>query len=280
MLLLVAWILFLDERTHSNSNEVVRTSTESVTPVRPAAPADINRTGQQSESTDCPPIPQIELRILSSAGYSTEALEPYSVLDRMTVAEMARQGDTLAMLALAELEVYAARGFGDEANWTARQNMSSGSPTKLLAENQQAEKWQAALDWYYRAALEGRVLALIQYGRILTESEATPVELGWILAADYEVMSDLEERALTPAAIYQEAAKRLAPESYDREMRSVDAIVPEHDFSDTHELVIDSVIEQFFRDLDGAGLSTPEAVVSDFPVYSSNLASSCFTGGP
>ena len=229
-LLLVAWILYPDERNHSDPNAVVRTSTESVTPDPPVAPPDINQTVRQTESTDCPPIPQDELRILSSAGYSSEALEPYSVLDRMTVGEMARQGDTLAMLALAELEVYAARGFGDEANWTARQQYEQRQPDEVYSPvDQQSEKWQAALDWYYRAALEGRVMALIQYGRVLTESETTPVELGWILAADYEVMSDLEQRALMPAAIYQEAAKRLAPESYDWEMRSVDAIVPEHE---------------------------------------------------
>ncbi len=220
-----------------------------------------------------------QMRIFEAASYLPAQLQSYSLLDRVTVTDLAHQGDTIAMLALAELEVYAARGFGEEANWTARQSMGSDRPTHKLSTEDQRNKWRSALRWYYRAALEGRVMALVRYGRTLSESSVSPVELGWIEEAGYYRLTESERRSLEPDSIYQEVAKRLAPESYDWAMRSIDSIVPAPEFTEAHELVIASTVEQFFHDLDAGAYPTPEAIVATFPSYSSELRPGCTAAG-
>ncbi len=259
-----------------DSQQPVRRETHAI---RVPAPITANAlTRELTAPGECAPLPEAELQVLSGAGYSPEALESYSVLNRATVTELAHQGDTLAMLALAELEVYSARGFGDEANWTARHQMSSDRPIEVLSKNEQRERWNEALHWYYRAALEGRVLALIQYGRTLSETAVTPAELGWLPEADYHPLTDAEKQAMAPSLIYSEVAKRLAPESYDWAMRPVDSITPEHEFTDAHEFIIASTVERFFKDLDAGGYATPEALTTNFPVYSMSTGAQCLPG--
>jgi hypothetical protein len=216
-----------------------------------------------------------EARILTAAHYLPEQATDYSMASRATIDALVAQGDTAAMLALAELEAYAARGFGEEANWPARLQMTSADPPFKLSPDEQSKRWGSALRWYYAAALNGRAMALIVYGRTLSEMGMSPVDVGWISEADFETLSDNEKRALSPSMVYIGLARQLAPEAYNWAMQPSVPIFPESQLSDLHERILDSLADDFFDALGAGGHSVPESIVASFPVYSELMGRSC-----
>ena len=221
-----------------------------------------------------------EARVLAAAHYLPEDGTHYSMLDREMLDALVAQGDTAAMVALAKLDSYAAQGFGENANWPARQQLSSASPPFSLSSEEQENRWKRALEGYYRAALSGRTMALIAYGRTLAAMNKTAVDLGWIGQAEFDALSDVERRALSPNMLYLELARRLAPEAFNWAMQPMVPQFPDDLFDDRHQGILDQEALAFFARLEASGQDVPESILGSFPVYSELIDRSCTSSYP
>ena len=123
-----------------------------------------------------------------------------------------------------------------------------------------------AADWFYRAALHGRVYALQGYGNAVGWREGlleAPVSLGWVDEAVWEDMTTKQRQILwNPPNVYAEAVYDLAPEL----TTGISGVAYEILLAKTDETqaVRDRIVRRFLADQQKAGLPPLEIPLSDF----------------
>lgn len=198
-----------------------------------------------------------------AASDSGPSIASYRGLTEQELLDLATQGDSGAMVVLGAMSVMRAR------EWPVEQAVSYlmfEDPDLMLYEFSRplSEKFLGhmarAREWYYKAALHGRVMVLHRVGDSLSFEQGGAVKLGWIDAAEYDGLSSHEKIALIPANVYNVLSFEVAPALKSGPHGKLMAdLMPR---SERQHAIVDRLAKQFFRDLDDAGLdpvSIPES---------------------
>jgi len=161
------------------------------------------------------PMIMDEIKRLDPFLINSESMAVYRGLTELQLLPLVDQGDSGAMAVLGAMHVMRFRGLPD----------SSAIPYLLLEDlglltfrysrpfsEEQSKHLKLAADWFYRSAINGRVMALINVGNQLDMMGKKPVDLGWISAEEYEQLTRSEKSLFNAANVYQAVAFTIAPE--------------------------------------------------------------------
>lgn len=161
------------------------------------------------------PIMADEAKRLDPFLINSESMAVYRDLAEAELLDLAAQNDSGAMAVLAAMHVMRARGLPE----------SKAVPYLLLEDsdllsyryslpftNEQTRHRELAADWFYKSALHGRVMALINVGHQLDMMGRKPVDLGWISAEDYDLLTRAQKSTFNAANVYQAVAYTIAPD--------------------------------------------------------------------
>jgi len=161
------------------------------------------------------PMMMDELERLDPYLVNSGSISLYRDLAESELSHLIAQGDSGAMAVLGAMHVMRARGLSD----------SDAVPYLLLEEpnllsyqyklphtEEQTRHYELAADWFYKSALHGRLLALINVGNQLVTMGKTPVDLGWISKEDYDDLTRAEKSTFNASSVYQAAAFTIAPQ--------------------------------------------------------------------
>lgn len=226
------------------------------------------------DSATCLTLEQLESHPLlaedayrfDSVGTHGPAIASYRGLSVPELRGLADQGDSAAMVVLGAASMMRARGqpetkavgylLFEEAElmtYTFKRPLTSD----YLADMEQAKQW------FYKAALHGRVLALYQVGDSLWIVNGGPVELGWIEQDDYDSLTTYQKSALLPANVYNLVAYEVAPQLQSGPHGALfDGLTPR---SKRQQEIIDGLESRFLQDLDAAGLPPISVAESTAP---------------
>ena len=227
-----------------------------------------NVTDRQTQFSDagsesCLTLAQLDSHpLLIQDGYRFEALsdtgpviESYRGLTESELLSLATQHDSAAMVVLGAMSIMRAR------DWPVDKAVpfltSEDTDLRFYAYKRPllpefVAHTADAREWFYKAALHGRVLALYRVGDALSLEIGGAVELGWIGQEEYEDLSSFEKTALYPANVYNVLAYELAPELKSGPIGDiVNELVPR---SERQIAIVGELAEQFNRDLESAGL--------------------------
>jgi len=155
---------------------------------------------------------------IDSASISGRTIASYRGLSAADLSDLATQGDSAAMAVLGAVSVMRARGH-DEDNavpYLLHEDLSLHTyVTSQPLEAATVKHYQEARDWYYRSALNGRLLALYRVGEIAGIIEGGAVGLGWIEKDKYESLKGFEKTTIDPATIYNALVFEIAPQLRD-----------------------------------------------------------------
>lgn len=199
-----------------------------------------------------------------AVGISGPTIGSYRGLSAIELRDLAGQGDSAAMAVLGAAEVMQARGLP----------VSKAVPHLMLEEftltpntlkrpisAEARAHLEQAREWFYKAALHGRVMALYKVGESLEYTTGGPVELGWITRDEYDALTSYEKISLLPSNLYNALTFAIAPELGDgAHGEIITALLPR---SDRQQELLDEFARRFVEDLNAAGLppiSVPNAV--------------------
>jgi hypothetical protein len=136
-------------------------------------------------------------------------IEIFRGVSEDSLRSFAAQGDSAAMAvlgaraAMRALELHEQRA----VPWLQFEdvNMETMLPGKTFSEPALFELDEAA-QWFYRAAMHGRLYALRNY-EVIAARHGGPVGLGWIEDEDFRSLSSRERSALYPSNVHQNVAK-------------------------------------------------------------------------
>ncbi len=254
-----------------------QSSTRPASPAAPAtepdAPAAPVHDGAAADSTCLTPLQlqhhpalMAELDRLRSVIAGGPDVEVYRGLPEQQVAIFAEQGDSAAMVVLGAMHVMRARGRSDS---DAVAYLASDDPElqRYVLERPLSEAsvghYMQASEWFYRAALHGRLLALTHFGDQLGTLGLGPVQLGWIDEAAYEALSPYERSALLPTNVYSAAAFAIAPGLREGPLHEmVSEIRPG---SERQSALVAEVAADYERDRERQGLPAPAVQSAQAP---------------
>lgn len=188
-------------------------------------------------------------------------IEVYRGLGIQQLEHLAAQGDSAAMVVLALALMVSEMGLEDTDTVPLVQGeIDEGSLTGLDAPSKLAPAFRHMADWMYEAAVHGRLEAFKELGEPLEMAGLTAVDLGWLDAAAYESLSDLEKRRLKPGRVYETAYYLLDPD-----LRSsistpyAEWIVDQReDYGPLLEEVVQPLANELIKDMQNRGFSMPE----------------------
>ena len=271
----------LQEGEPDNSRHVGRKPELTPGEVRTDSPGEFVETHSPIEDSDtyqessCEEVDRDELAYLApeefavfeSAHYFGADVRNYIGVDQATVEANVEQGDTAAMVVLARMYVVAARSDGDV---NARLTDYERSLNQLIdtsnAQDEESILLSKASELYWDAAIHGRVLALLSYGLTLETQGKDAVDLGWIAQEEFDQLTELEKKELTPSSAYISLLERLAPEALDWATREK---IPATEVSESGVLndTVDVLEQEYYDSIFRMNLELPEAITSEFPVY-------------
>lgn len=233
--------------------------------VEPSQPDD--RSCLSPEQLETHPAFAKELERLDPVMTNGPAMDSYRYLGRKALLDLADQGDSGAMAVLGAMDLLRFRGL-DEARAVAylryediglRNRAAQQSPSAAALDD-----LQTAQDWFYQAALHGRLYALTEMAWLYSWRQQGPVELGWISAKDYDTLDNSGLTAIDPVNVYNDVVHRLAPNLEDGPIGQLlgdmrDAFVRP---SARQAAIVDELANQFERDRRVAGL--PPVVVPEY----------------
>jgi len=186
----------------------------------------------------------------------------YRGLSEKYLEDLAKQGDSAAMLVLGAMSVMRAR------SWPVQKAVSylMLDEPELMAftltrpfTDEFISHMRQARSWFYKAALHGRVMVLHRVGESLTFEHGGPVALGWISKEEYDSLSNYERTALIPSNVYNVLAFEIAPGLKSGPVGDIlSGLMPR---TEKQQQIVVELAEQFDRDLRDAGL--PRIVVPD-----------------
>lgn len=260
-----------DEKTPSYSAETSNTDIPAKSSV---APAVVSSPPSPKENTDCLTPAQVESHPMFLDEF--ERLTPflamgadfgsYRSLTRESLQDLARQNDSGAMVVLGRMAELRASGVDEDRAVdfldVTESVVVSTSGSKLPRAERRVE-FLVAADWYYRAALHGRLLALARYGSTVASAGKGPVELGWMTADEYDSLPDRQKPWFSPTSIYHHLPYVLMPELQEGLLD-----IGFHDRSgesDKWLSLIDRLESDFRSDLNDAGLTLPVLGPTELP---------------
>ncbi len=195
-----------------------------------------------------------------------EAMGRYRGLSQDYLESLAAQGDSGAMGvlgAMAELEAFG-ESPGGAVGMLTLEDMPHYTwyPRQPLDESVR-EHLQSAADWYYAAALHGRLLALSKVGEMRGYLEGGAVGLGWISKEDLDALPMRERNAMLPANVFQRLAFVIAPNLGEGPIGELFAGVAFE--SPLQQPILESLQEEFEADRVAAGLPPIVVPSSDAP---------------
>jgi len=155
---------------------------------------------------------------MDSASISGRTIASYRGLSAADLNDLAMQGDSAAMAVLGAVSVMRARGLADDNAVPYLRHEDRSLHTDVTSQPLEAatvKHYQEARDWYYRSALNGRLLALYRVGEIDGIIRGGAVGLGWIEKDEYESLLGYEKTAIDPSIIYNLLALEIAPQLRD-----------------------------------------------------------------
>ncbi|MDJ0918702.1 MAG: hypothetical protein QNJ05_13125 [Woeseiaceae bacterium] len=186
----------------------------------------------------------------------------YQGLSEADLLSLATQEDSGAMVVLATRASLRARGKSEDyavsqlSGYSNRARSRVPIPDKDSGANPE-QALQEAQDWYYKAALHGRIFALVYVGRLQRRLVGGPVELGWIDKQAFEQLERKQRRDFNPFVVYQAAALKLMPQKMASPpmVLALESASVDLDFGDP--ATIDLVLDEFRTDLQQSGLTLP-----------------------
>ncbi len=157
-----------------------------------------------------------------SMNTQSKSFDSYRGLTRSNIEDLVTQGDSRAMVvrgAMAEME---ARGYSDSMAFEFLWNINADVTRRLNPEDLSEEQrghLQEAADYYYQAALNGRLLVLPYYGAAVSYISGGPVEQGWIDKVAYDQLDETrKKKSVSPAYIFYLLAFDIAPGLYETDL--------------------------------------------------------------
>lgn len=224
------------------------------------------------DSSSCLTLAQLEshplivedARRFDAVGDSDPSIAAYRGFTEQELRAFAAQGESSAMVVLGAMSVMRARGWPPEQAVPyllfEDRDLMVHEFSHPHSEETRGHMAQAR-EWYYKAALHGRVMVLSRVGRLLSDERGGPVGLGWIDAAEYDGLSEDEKEALSPWWVYYDLSFEVAPAlKTGPHGGSMLDILP---LQERRRAIVEQLKDRFFRDLEDAGLelvSVPESV--------------------
>ncbi|MGB5255634.1 MAG: hypothetical protein WBN44_00130 [Woeseiaceae bacterium] len=222
------------------------------------------------ESAPCLTLEQLEGHpVVAQDAYRYEAvidsgpvIAAYRGLSEQELQDLAGQGDSAAMAVLGAMSIMRARDLPEDK---AVSFLMFEDPALLSFTFSRPfspefiDHMTQARQWFYKAALHGRVMVLYRVGGALVFEQGGPVELGWIGKEEYDGLSTYEKTALDPSNVYNVLAYEVAPglkSGPNGEL--VSTLMPR---TERQKVIVDELVAQFERDLQDAAL--PPIVVSE-----------------
>ncbi len=241
--------------------------------IRPAA-------DRQGEAADCispaeldsDPVLADEYARLDSVITSGPTIASYRGLSSAQLGNLAIQGDSAAMAVLGAVSVMRARKLPEDkaVAYLLREDPSVWSfSLQPPLKPEVVKHLEQASDWFYKAALHGRLLALENAGEIIALVADTPTELGWIEADEYANLAGYERYELDPATVYHALAFELAPELRSGPFGAINAELTQG--GERQQLVLDELARQFSEDRQAAGLP-PIAITKSSAMSTAELS--------
>ena len=131
-------------------------------------------------------------------------------------------------------------------------------------------RMREAREWFYRAALNGRLYALLLVGEADFLLGQGPVEQGWIDASEFRELGDNTRRNMLPQRVYLAAIPYIAPE-LDSGLTEGLVATPE---PRVVQVIAATLAERYDRDRAAAGLPPLEiehSEVSDLEAYEARI---------
>lgn len=245
--------------------------------------------GSKTESTggdsgSCLNLEQLERHPLvvedsyrfDAASSSGPSIAAYRGLTEQEVRNFADQGESAAMVVLGAMSVMRARGWPVEQ---AVPYLMFENPDLFVYEythplsKETLGHMAEAREWYYQAALHGRVMVLSRVGQLLSDERGGAVGLGWIDASEYDALSDDEKFAWSPWYVYYVLSFEVAPALKTGPLGGPMSEV--FSMGERRRIIVDQLAERFFRDLDDAGLDPASIPESEAPPIEDLMALLC-----
>ncbi len=200
----------------------------------------------------------------------------YRGLTDVELSSLAEQGDSAAMTVLGAISVMRARELPEadavsylllEDDKTLTHGYGRSQPPEALAH------YAEAREWYYKAALHGRVMALANVGNTYLYAGIGAVDLGWITKEELDELSRRDQGALYPSNVYQALPYTVAPELLDGPIGELlEGLLPRT--ARQHEIV-EQLASQFEQDRTAAELPPIAIVESTAPSWEELTAMLC-----
>lgn len=212
------------------------------------------------------PLLSDEWARFDSLSVTGPTIASYRGLSYTELEHLVTQGDSAAMAVLGAISFMRARGLDDSdavSYLLSEENGQTGYRfTRPLREDLRTN-YEQAREWFYQAALHGRLLSLQKVGEMTWIIDGGPVDLGWITKDEYETLGPYERSALDPIMIYQELAIVIAPQVGSGPFwESVSEYLPR---IDQQQNVLAELARQFEQDLADAGLPQVDVPESTAP---------------
>lgn len=152
-----------------------------------------------------------QTNLLSSGGPQVDVFRGHT---REQVLSFADQNDSAAMVVLGAMAMMRGRG-EDESRafdylYPKTGDNLRGPQFGVVVTESAALEYQTAYDWFYKAALHGRLIALSNAGEALNLIEPNPIKQGWITREDYDALPKHEKFNLNASSIYNTAMAQIA----------------------------------------------------------------------
>ena len=207
----------------ASENEAIIPTENLQSQIAVRAERNIGNSGSASEVGNClsesmletHPAMMDELARLDPYVVNFGSISDYRDLAESELRHLIAQGDSGAMAVLGAMHVMRARGLSDA---DAVPYLLLEDPNlfsyqyKLPHTEEQTRHYELAVDWFYKSALHGRLLALINVGDQLVTLGKTPIDLGWISAEDYDQLTRAQKSTFNAANVYQAVALTIAPQ--------------------------------------------------------------------
>ncbi len=247
-------------------------------------------TGQFNEGTadpiNCLTLEQLESHpILAEDSYrfdsvatSGSTIASYRGLSSAELLGLAKQGDSAAMAVLGAMSVMRSRKLPDSKAVAYLMHEDSGLQTFQFSrplDSSTTAHLEEAGEWFYQAALHGRVMALYHVGDSLWMRKGGPVELGWIDSAEYDSLSSFQKNTLLPINVYNVLAFEIAPELKSGPNGNlINELMPR---SKRQQQVLDALLNDFQEDLETAELPPISVAASTAPPMEELMSLLCQT---
>ena len=198
---------------------------------------------------------------LDTIAVTGPTIASYRGLKASSLEGLAAQGDTAAMAVLGAISMLKARGIEEQhaVPFLLFENLSLHSYREPpLDDPEVRQHYKDAQEWFYKAALRGRLFALYWVGEMKARLEGGAVRLGWIEEAEHAELSALEQSALMPPSVYNLLAFEVAPQLRTGLIDMYYESLPKHEYQ---EGILKDLVDQFERDRKAAYL--PPIVVPE-----------------